>query len=257
MVRGHMILLLERPTANLQQLITDLQTATGWRVRHVCSPPDTIRELCSTNDVKVVILTVDQTLEPVIRLIRQARFAAESRGYDQLGILVLSWIPQAASSLSLLEDLNVEYLLRRDTDQIVEKIRMAQWRMRIRRGMPTLIVRRRDGHAVAILAKGATALEELRVGPRIRSLAEYLVMNSRTSHSTESLADALGICRQSVKEYLFRLREAFDRVRVRMGIFTPGRKTFWTEKRPGGYVHGIRANIRFDDRDITDVDQGS
>jgi len=218
------------------------------QVRHVCSPAEVLSQISSQSEgFKIVVLTVDQALDPILRLIRDVRAISEGRGFDQVGILVLSWISQPAAAFSSLEDIGIECLLRRDPDQVTDKVRTMLWRMRTRKGIPTLVIRRRNGHVVGILAMNSKAAEELPVGPRIRVLAEYLAVNSRTAHSTESLADALGICRQSVKEYLLRLRKAFDMVRTQLGISTPGRNAFWTERRPGGYVHGVRANIRFDD----------
>jgi hypothetical protein len=80
-------------------------------------------------------------------------------------------------------------------------------------------------------------------------LTEYLVLHSRTEHTTEMIADALGVCRQSVKEYLLRLRRAFNRACEGSSIGARGEQIFWTRKISGGYVHGTTANVEIEDVD--------
>lgn len=236
-------------TSNLfEPLTAHLQKATGWRV-HQEESPRGVMDLVGKwkGEVRVVILTSGCQPNPIIQLIREIRSLAESCAFECPRILVLSLNSQPPSVIAEFEDLGVEYLLRKFTEQIVERVRALQWHSKSKKGLPTLIVRRRDGHVAAILLEGLKEPEELRIGPRLRSRVEDMAVHRRTAHSTDSLADALGICRQSVKEYLFRLRQSFDWIRMRACVSTLGSKVFWTERQPGGYVHGLHANVKFDD----------
>ena len=72
------------------------------------------------------------------------------------------------------------------------------------------------------------------------------------------IADALEICRQSVKEYLMRIRRALDEACMSAGLTWTGRDILWTRRVQGGFIHGLQANVEIRDdpefgyRDILD-----
>ena len=138
-------------------------------------------------------------------------------------------------------------LLRKYPDQIIEAVKKLQWQAQTANGLPTVIVERRGAEIVRVLYRGAT--ERLGIGPRLRSLVAYLVIHRRTEHSTEMLASVLDISPQSLKEYLLRLRLAFNRIRPKLGILLRGEDVFRTKRLPGGFVHGLKANAEIEDSD--------
>jgi hypothetical protein len=138
-------------------------------------------------------------------------------------------------------------LLRKHPDQIVEAMKKLQWQARSTKNLPTIIIERGDGQIVGIRVHYRGATERLPIGPRLRSLVAYLAVYRRTEHSTQALADVLEISPQSVKEYLKRLRQAFNRIRANLGTPLRGKHLFWTKRMAGGHVHGLKANIEIED----------
>jgi hypothetical protein len=59
--------------------------------------------------------------------------------------------------------------------------------------------------------------------------------------------EELGISLQTAKMYMFRLRKAADRLHRAGKIPGRGKDIFWTQGRPGGFVHVLRANVVFVD----------
>jgi hypothetical protein len=176
-----------------------------------------------------------------------ARFSAIG-GIKRPLCVALSYTSQPPDVADRLEKLGLPLLLRTFPEQIVETIKKLQWQARRANGLPTILVQRRGGYITAVKAKYRGVTENLGVGPRLRALAGYLVVHPRTEHSTEMLADVLGISRVSLKEYFHRLRFAFDRIRQKLGTAMPGCDVFWTRRAPGGHVHGLKANAEIEDR---------
>jgi hypothetical protein len=129
----------------------------------------------------------------------------------------------------------------------VEAIKKLQWQCRQQRGLPTIVLQRRAGYITTVRATYGNRHETLSIGPRIATLAGYLVVHAKTEHSTEVLSDALGISGRSLKEYFLRLRTAFDGIRVNLGCPLTGREVFWTRRAVGGHTHGLKANVEIKD----------
>jgi hypothetical protein len=128
--------------------------------------------------------------------------------------------------------------LRREVPQAVyEEARLAFWKRATRRHETTILIDCRNGHHFLFVGSPAAPV---RLGMQLTRLAVLLLSGSE-SYTVEFLADELGICRQSVKKYFFDLRRAF--VQAQMQCAGPVLELFWMEKRPGGSVCGVRANV--------------
>ena len=244
------ILICEKSTDSTAALRNDLERATGWRALHAESSSEGFRCASSIrNRLKVVIVTTGRDSSEAQNFIRQVKNASAANGIECPRLLVLSLVSQGPEVAVAFEKLGAHYLLRAYSEQVVEVVKKIQWQCRTKKSLPTITVRRLAGHVAQISVKSGCGEAQIEAGPKLRQLAEYLVLHSRTEHTTEMIADALGVCRQSVKEYLLRLRQAFNRACEGTSISASGEHVFWTRKISGGYVHGTSANVEIEDVD--------
>jgi DNA-binding response OmpR family regulator len=197
--------------------------------------------------LKVVIVTTGRDYIQAHNFVKQVKNASAANGYSCPRILALSLASQSPDVAVAFEKLGAHYLLRAYSEQIVDVVKKIQWQCRTKNSLPTIAIRRLAGHVAHISVKYGCGEAQIEVGPKLRELIEYLVLHSRTEHTTEMIADALGVCRQSVKEYLLRLRRAFNRACEGTSIGARGEQVFWTRKISGGYVHGTTANVEIED----------
>lgn len=220
--------------------------ATGWPVTHVQSFYDGLKNLAVLqNKIRIAVLTLDPNVETASRFITEAGRLAAVNGIECPRLLALSQISCAPEIADRFERLGRNFFsvgIQRDSGDNQE----VRWQTRII-GLPTIVIQRRAGHVAAVKVRYQASVEDLKIGPRLRSLAEYLAIYAKTEHSAEMIADALGVCRQSVKEYLLRLRRAFDQIRQRLRTSMRGCDVLWTRRAPGGYVYGFRANREIED----------
>jgi hypothetical protein len=244
------IVICEKSTESTAILRTDLERSTGWRVLYVESPSEGLQ--CASilrNRLKVVIVTTGRNSCEALNFIRQVKNASAANGTECPRVLALSLASQGPEVAVAFEKLGAHYLLRAYSEQIVDVVKKIQWQCRTKNSLPTIAIRRFAGHVAQISVKSGCGEAPIEAGPKLRELAEYLVLHSRTEHTTEMIADALGVCRQSVKEYLLRLRRAFNRACEGISIAARGEQVFWTRKISGGYVHGTSANVEIEDVD--------
>lgn len=201
------------------------------------------------NRLKIVLITTGRNYDPALRLVRDLKELAVVNRIDCPSILILSLVSQGPQIAESLERLGAEYLLRRYSEPIIETVRKIQWRLRSNRSLPTIVIRRRAGHVAEIVIRNGLAENQLKVGPKLRKLVEYFALHARTEHTTQMLADALGVCRQSAKEYLHRLREAYDKAHAGKTVVLSGQQVFWTKRILGGHVHGVTAGFEIADED--------
>ncbi|GEM_PF-3715170 len=244
------ILLNEKSMDSTATLLAHLERATGWRVLHAESPSVGLRYASTLRStLKVAIVTTGRDFSQAQNFVRQLKNASAAKGIECPRFMALSLLSQGPEVAVAFEKLGAHYLLRAYSEQIVEVVKKIQWQCRMEKHLPTIILRRCGGHVAQISVKTGCAEVQIQAGPKLRELAEYLMLHSRTEHTTEMLADALGVCRQSVKEYLLRLRRAFNRARAGTCVGASGEQVFWTRKVSGGYVHGISANVEIEDSD--------
>ncbi len=242
------IVLLERPRAGTNDLIQALGDATGWEVMHSRDfDKVSVRPLLSSR-VKMAIITVDRNTDAV-SVLKQVQQMILGHGAWLPRLLVLSQDSLGPQAALRLERLGAPCLLRAHLDQVIDVVIKIQWQLRTDKSLSTLIIRRISGHVADVaLAYGSSEASLGKVGPKIRVLAEHLALYSRTEHTTEMIADSLGVCIQSTKTYLARLRGKVHGACVKLGIGLTGGDIVWTRRTDGGYIHGLRCNVEIQDR---------
>lgn len=241
------VLFVEPPTESTAVLLDCFQKILHWKVIHVptLAGPMLITE--RYDDLKVVIITLGSNPSEASRLIRDLRESATLGGVILPYVVVLSPFKQRPDLAARFERLGSVYLLRAYPDQIVEVVKKLEWQDRAYGGRATLIIRRTAGHVAETAVQVGSLRIPLRLGPRLRALIEHLAVNSRTEHSTEMLADTLGIQAQSLKEYLLRLRRVLDDAFAEACVAIRGEDVVWTKQFPGGFLHGLHANVEMED----------
>jgi len=131
--------------------------------------------------------------------------------------------------------------MRRDLPQAVyEEARLMFWKRATRKYDVTFRVDFRNGHHFLFAGSPPVRVE---LGAQLTRLA-VLLLGGNESYTVEFLADELSVCRQSVKKYFRDLRQAFVQVQTQLGIASCMQtEIFWMEKRPGGTVCGVKANV--------------
>lgn len=246
------ILLVEPKTESTANLRSALEKGTGWPVLLAESANDALAAASILrNRVKVVLITAGRHYDPTLQLIRDLKELAMVNRTGALHILVLSLSSQSPDVALSFERLGADYLLRAYSEQILETVKKIQWQLRTDGvSLPIICIRRRAGYVTEVLVRNGSVKADLSAGPRLRELVEFFALHARSENSTEMIADAMGLCRQSVKQYLRLLRRAYDDAFEGEPVGLAGAEVFWTKRIPGGYVHG--ANARFE---ITDDDE--
>lgn len=242
------ILLIDPLTSPAEPLKPIIEKSTGMTVAQVLTYREGLETLLATRQkVEIAAFTVNGNPEPTLRFIKAVnRLAATGRTLRPF-LLALSITSQQPEFAARLDKFGIQLLLRKYPDQIVEAVKKLQWQARTTNCLPIITIERLGGQVVGVRVQHRGVTDRLCVGPRLRPLAAYFAVNRRTEHSTQTLADVLGISPQSVKEYLLRLRDAFDRIREKLGISLYGKDVFWTRRMPGGHVHGLKANVNIED----------
>jgi DNA-binding response OmpR family regulator len=231
------------------QLQQELNKATGWRVL-VVESADAARCIVQLKgEVKIAVIAAGRHYELALALISEMKTFASLNAFACPRILVVSHIAQRPDVPVTFERLGTQYLLRARSEQVVDIVRKLQWQIRTDRFAHTLVLHRLGGRVARVALRCGSGESQIHLGPRLRALIEYLMVHSRTSHTTEMIADAMSVSGKSVKEYFMRLRRAFDESRQAVGVFVTGEQVFWTQRISGGYVHGVKANIEIEDTD--------
>jgi hypothetical protein len=245
------ILFIEQLTTESGFLKTRIGRATLWAVVQVATLADGLNYLLGPRkDIAIVVFAIDHGLDLATRFIQTINELGASGTIARRPLLLALTIKtQSAEFAARLDKFGVPLLLRKCPDQIVETIKKLQFQAKTTRGMPTIIIERRGGRILGVEVSYQGINNRLRIGPRLCLLAAYLVIHRKTEHSTEALANALGISLPSVKEYLKRLRHAYDLLYLELGSSLRGKDVFWTKRMPGGFLHGLRANAEIEDLD--------
>jgi DNA-binding XRE family transcriptional regulator len=138
-------------------------------------------------------------------------------------------------------ELDMGFILRESTKQIHATVKAIYWRLRTKKRRVTIRVEYIRGRYVFHLC-GANGSNEMRLGVQ---LGKLLLMLARGGHfyTVETLADELGISKQSVKKYMKALRVAFDSAKEGLLISETSEDVFCMERRVGGTICELRANV--------------
>lgn len=223
-------LLIEPYTPDTSAFIDGLHELTYCRVRH----DETIEAGIQTMEqtyCDIVLVTITSRSLAAPKLVEQIRTHAYDRHIRPPDVILLF-----NNSLPIPDALRCRELgamsLRRDVPQAVyEEARLAFWRRAIRKHELTVRVDYRNGHHFLFVGSSPVSVE---LSAQLTRLA-VLLFSGNKSYTVEYIADELEICRQSVKKYVCELRRIF--------MEACGHCVFWMEKRPGGTVCGVKANI--------------
>lgn len=242
------ILLIDKPNPSMESLKTPIEQATGVRVTQVSTIADGLKTLLVPQEkVGIVVFTISNNPNQAVPFIRMANRLGATGRIGRPLFLALSLTKQSPALAARLDKFGVQLFLRKYPEQVVEAIKKLQWQARITNRLPTVIIERRGGQTIGARVQYQGATKRLLVGPRLGPLATYFVVHRKREHSTQVLADVLGISRQSVKEYLLRLRSVFDQIRAKLGTTLRGKDVFWTKRTLGGHVHGLSVNAEIED----------
>ncbi len=244
------ILLIGHAATDSGSLKARIEQVTGWQVMETAAIPDGLRALLRPRiKIEIVVLTINRNPNLATRFIENLNRLGAAGRIARPRVLALSNACQPPEFATRLEKLGIQLLLRRYSDQVVEAIKRLQWQARRTNGLPTVIIDRRGGQVVGARVSYRGVTEHMRIGSRLCALAAYLAIHRKSKHTTEMLANVLGISLTSLKEYLKRLRRAYDLIRVKLGNPLRGKDVFWTKRMPGGFVHGLKANVEIEDSD--------
>ena len=241
-------LLVEKPQETFREFIAGVRVATRSVIVHADSIPRAIEHVTNYHDdIRIAICTIERDPYEAIQFVKQVRSVTQQAMLAFPRILILTRESQPEWASDKFEKLGVDCFLRTYPDQIFEKLRLIQWQLRTKKYLPTLYVTRRQGYVVAAGFRSATDSADLLVGAKLRELIHYFAVHPNTEHTTGMLAEELGVSFQSAKMYVHRLREAVDQLQRDGKIPFEGRNVFLTEKRIGGFVYRLRANVVFID----------
>jgi hypothetical protein len=124
---------------------------------------------------------------------------------------------------------------------ILQEVRRALWIREPQKMNSTLRFEHHQGH-YTLHHCFDTASAQICVGFQPAKLAVVLG-GGRAAYTVEEIANILDVTRPTVKKYMWELREGDLLAQKQLQIVEPDRNIFWTERRPGGTLLGIRANI--------------
>jgi hypothetical protein len=119
--------------------------------------------------------------------------------------------------------------------------RVALWMRQTKKYRSTLRIDFDQGH-YSLHFCTSTAARQLRVSSRPTEMAATMA-RGLDFYSVEQLADQLEVCRQTIKKYIFELREASLDIQRELMVPELDEDIFWMERRRGGTICGMRANI--------------
>lgn len=231
-------LLIEPYTPDTYAFIDGLHHLTHCRVRH----DETLVEGLRTMEqvyCDAILVTISHQAPNARSVVESIRRRAVDLVVRPPQVFVLSDKHFPISDAIRCRDLGA-ICMRRDLPQAVyEEAQIAFWRRVARKHDMTIRVDYRNGHHFLYVGSPPVHVE---LGTRLARLA-VLLLSGNESYTVEFLADELSVCRQSVKKYFLDLRQAFIRAEVQFNIGRLADEIFWMEKRPGGTVCGVRANV--------------
>ena len=158
-------------------------------------------------------------------------------------LLLLTEMPDNGT-IDRLEMLGARVTLLNNAGTIESYIRLLAWRISRPPSMPVpcFYVRYQDSETLSIFLLGPRGRVELLYGEKIGLLFEMLAVTHRWA-TTVQIASELEIGRSSVKVYLDRLRDEYERKRPQAGVDIPAERVFCSERHNGVWIHRLRGQV--------------
>lgn len=230
-------LVIERYSTETYVLIDGLNEASRCRVRHKETVDEGLYEMEQVY-FDLILVTIDADVTVGSEIVERIRVRANDLVVPCPQVIVLFRgalpVPEAAKCKAM----TAAYLRRSIPQAIYDETCIASWQSRTTRHSVTISVEFRNGHHFFYYGGSNKPLE---MGAQLSRLAAILASGC-DFYSAEYLADELGVCRQSVKKYCCELRRVFASAADHAD---QGRRDdiVWMEKRPGGSICGLRANV--------------
>jgi DNA-binding NarL/FixJ family response regulator len=233
-------LVIEAYSAETQVFMEELNAATGCNVYHAQSVDAGLRVVRDQRP-DAVLVNLDQLnvegWQVVERIRCEAREARERCPY----VILLSARPRPVSDAAKCRELQAVCMFREFWPAIWEELRIVFWVRQFRKHKSTIRIEF-NGASYSLHFSAGRSSTQMRVAARPAELA-VLLARGRESYTVEEIADALGVCRQTVKKYMRELREASLQAQRDLLVSEPDTRIFWMERRAGGTICGVKANI--------------
>ncbi len=233
-------LMVEQYSPATQVFIEGLNAATGCVVDHAQSIDEGLGVIRAKRP-DLVLVNLDQLRADAWSVAERIRHETTDAISKCPHIVVLSKMPRPIRDAAKCRDLQAVCMLREFWPPIYEEARVALWLRYTKKFRSTLRIEFAQGHHSLHFCTNITS-QQLRLSSRLAQMA--VIMAGRLEfYAVEQLADELGVCRQTIKKYMLELREASLQTQRELMISEPDKTIFWMERRPGGTICGIRANI--------------
>ncbi len=236
-------LVIEAYSAETQVFIEELNGAIGCNVYHAQSVEAGLQVLRDQHP-DAVIVNLDLLNVEGWRVVERIRCEARDVRIRCPYVILLSAKPRPLSDAAKCRELQAVCMFRDFWPAIWEELRVIFWMHQFRKFRSTIRVDFNGASYSLHLCAGRSSTQML-VAARPAELA-VLLAGGREYYTVEEIADALGVCRRTVKKYMRELREASLQAQRDLLIPEPDTRIFWMERRPGGTICGVKANIERD-----------
>ena len=236
---GRKALLIEKYAAGTYPFIDGLHQETYCRVRHEQSLDVGLRIL-QQEYFDIVLVTVEQQTVSALQIFEAIRAQARELLVRCPYVILLSERPEQADLIKC-TDLGAKLMFRQHADPVYLEAKLLFAMLDRRPFKSTIRIDFQNGHHTAYFAF-STAWAEIEAANRLLKTAVTMA-GGKKSYTVEWVADALGICRQSAKQYICLLNQKTFDIQLNLGIAEPVADVFWMRKELGGTLCGIRANI--------------
>jgi hypothetical protein len=192
-----------------------------------------------------MIVTVKQNPEETLRILESIRSELRGRTLRLPEIVALVPVELAQPVAAQYRLAAIPTILRRVPDQLYSEVRLLGWMRNAAGDKTTFRIGFLNGHYTVILC-GTVHAEEVPLTDQLRQLFILLANSQSSALTVEQLADALGVCRQTIKKYMAELRARYDAVNARVRASQTGAEVFLTTRAAGGTLHQLDARIIWD-----------
>lgn len=234
------ILLLEKYTSDAYFLLNELNART------YCSPYieesfDAGLRAMQQRYFDIVLVNVEPLIMSASHIVQQIRSRANDLRIRCPYVILLTGQDVSTDAMNNCIDLGAKIMLRQYVEPLCLEVRQV-FGMLYRRPMKSTVrIDYQDGHYTPYFGFG-TSWVQIEAADRLVKTIVALA-GGRKSYPLEWLADTLGVCRASVKEYVCLLNHKLLEIQMELSIAEPDTDMFWLMRTPGGTLCGIRANI--------------
>lgn len=232
--------IVEKYSPATRALMEGLNEATGFDV-HRRDTLEEALELMVERNLAAVLVNVGQLGIGPCQAVESIRSRAKASLLKCPQVILMSVLPLPFNEVGDCWDLQAMCVLRQYAPPIYEAVRAGFWVRQTRTRRSTIRIEHYQGHYYIDYVLGMFS-EQIEVGDRPSRLAAILA-GRRGSWLVETLAEELDVCRQSVKKYIWELRQACLRAQQKLLVPELDQNVFWMARGIGGTRCGISARI--------------